>query len=106
MAIDLSGIDVEDLVERLDLTNARLTSSGTEVNFSCFGSEHSHGDESPSAYINVETTAGFCHGCKRRWNAVSLVMEVHDVARATAERTLREWYGIVFAVFLLLSMVS
>lgn len=94
--MDLSGVDVEDLVERLDLKNARLTSSGTEVNFSCFGGEHSHGDESPSAYINVETTAYFCHGCKRRGNAVKLVMEVHQVARPTAERTLREWYGIDF----------
>lgn len=94
--IDLSAVDVEDLVIRLGLSNARLTSSGSEVNFSCFGPEHSHGDESPSAYINVDTTAGFCHGCKRRWNAISLVMEVQEVSKPTAERALREWYGIEF----------
>lgn len=94
--MDYSGIDVEDLLQRLDISNARLTSSGDEVNFSCFGAEHSHGDGSPSAYINVETTAWFCHGCKMRGNALSMVMMVHDVARPAAERTLREWYGIEF----------
>lgn len=58
--IDLSVIDVEDLMIRLDISNARLTSSGDEVNFSCFGAEHSHGDESPSAYMNVESSAWMC----------------------------------------------
>lgn len=94
--IDLSHVDVEDLLQRLDVSNARLTSSGTEVNFSCFGPEHSHGDESPSAYINVETTAWFCHGCKRRGNALNLIIEIHNVTRPTAERSLRDWYGIEF----------
>lgn len=94
--IDLSGIDVEDLAERLSLDNCRLSSSGMELNFSCFGPEHSHGDESPSAYINVDTTAWFCHGCKRRGNAVTLVMEVQQIDRPQAERFLREIYGIEF----------
>lgn len=94
--IDLSGIDVEDLLIRLDMKNLKLSSSGMELNFSCFGGEHSHGDESPSAYINVETTAWFCHGCKRRGNAVTIVMEVQQVSRVLAERFLRETYGIQF----------
>jgi DNA primase len=94
--MDLSAVDVPDLVEKLGLANARLTSSGREVNFSCFGAEHSHGDESPSAYINVETTAWFCHGCKRRGNALSLIVEVQQISQPEAERFLRENYGIDF----------
>lgn len=93
--IDLSSVDVENLLVRLDL-KGRMTASGREVNFSCFGAEHTHGDETPSAYINVETTAWMCHGCKRRGNAVSLVMESQSVSRSTAEGELRAWYGIEF----------
>lgn len=111
--IDLSSVDVENLLRRLgwrfpgeESANARTTSSGDEINFSCFGPEHSHGDESPSAYINIESTAWFCHGCKRKGNAVSLVMEVNDVSRPTAETSLRDWYGIVFNEPLHGSMVA
>lgn len=94
--MDLSAIDVQDLVECLELENARLTAGGVEINFSCFGAEHSHGDERPSAYINIETTAWFCHTCKRRGNAIGLIMEVQQVDRSQAERFLREHYGIDF----------
>lgn len=93
--LDLSPVDVEDLLKRLDLgENARLTSGGTEIHFKCFGPEHSDGG---SAYINIETTAWICHGCKRRGNAIHLVMEVQQIARATAERFLRDTYGIEFS---------
>lgn len=91
--IDLSAIPVMDLIERLDLKDARLTSGGDEVNFSCFGGEHSDGG---SAYMNVDTTAWFCHGCKRRGNAITLVMEVRLISRPTAERWLRDAYGVEF----------
>jgi DNA primase len=94
--IDLSNVDVEDLLRKIDVSNAKVTARGDEINFSCFGSEHSHGDESPSAYINIESTAWFCHGCKRRGNAISLVEQAQDVSRSTAETMLREWYGIEF----------
>lgn len=94
--IDLSSVDVEDLLTKLDLSNVRMTASGEEVSFSCFGGEHSHGDERPSAYMNVDTTAWMCHGCKRRGNAITIVMDVHQVSKPTAESSLREWYGIEF----------
>lgn len=101
--MDLSAVDVLDLVEKLDLSNARLTAGGVEVNFDCFGAEHNDGG---SAYINVETTAWFCHGCKRRGNALGLVQEVLQVDRAQAERFLREHYGIDFVEPVGGSMVS
>lgn len=90
--IDLSSIDVEDLLARLGL-EGRMTAGGQEVHFQCFGGEHSDGG---AAYINATTTAWMCQGCKRKGNAITLVMEVQGVARATAERTLREWFGIEF----------
>lgn len=94
--IDLSSVDVEDLLMRLEIQNARMTAGGIEINFSCFTGQHSHGDESPSAYINSETTAWMCHGCHAHGNAITLVMEVQQVERPVAERVLREWYGIEF----------
>ena len=94
--IDLSAVDVLDLMERLDISNARLTSGGDEVCFSCPGPEHSHGDENPSAYMNAETTAFWCHGCHRRGNAVTFVMEVQQVTRPIAEKFLRQTYGVDF----------
>lgn len=94
--INASTISAEDLLNRLGLENARLTAGGDEINFSCFGGEHSHGDERPSAYINVESKLWFCHGCKRSGTAVSLVSEVQQVTRPQAERWLRDTYGISF----------
>jgi DNA primase len=94
--IDLSGIDAEDLINRLDLKNARLTSGGDEVNFSCFSGAHSHGDERPSAYMNVETKLWMCHGCHASGTAITLVMEVQQISRPLAERFLRETYGVQF----------
>jgi DNA primase len=91
--IDLSAVDVEDLLERLGVEDARMTAGGVEVTFSCPIGQHSHGG---AAYINSETTAWMCHGCHAHGNAITLVMEVQQVERATAERLLREWYGIEF----------
>lgn len=104
--MDLSSVDVEDLIERLGLRGASLASGGREVKFRCFGAEHSHGDERPSAYINVETTAWMCHGCHLKGSAVHLVMGVQQVSQATAERFLRDTYGIEFDQPLHGSMVA
>lgn len=97
--MDFSAVDVvgeipgNGLLERLDLKNMHPASGGREMRFDCYGAEHGDGG---SMYINVETTAFFCHGCKRRGNAITLIMEVQQVERPTAERFLREWYGIDF----------
>lgn len=91
--IDLSSIEAEDLLERLDLQNVHPVRGGDEVKFDCYGGEHADGGAS---YMNAETTAWMCHGCKRKGNAITLVMEVQNVGRSEAERLLREWYGIEF----------
>jgi DNA primase len=94
--MDLSGVDVFDFLERCGISNPRPASGGSEANFSCPFPGHSHGDENPSAYMNTETTAWFCWGCKRKGNAISFFAEINDVARTAAERFLRETYGIEF----------
>lgn len=92
--IDLSGVDVVDLVERLNLGGSRLTSGGHELNFNCFDAEHRDGG---SAYINVDKAVWMCHGCHRRGTAVDLTMGALSIGRSEAERLLREWYGIEFS---------
>lgn len=94
--IDGTHVDVEDLLRRLDIVGGRLSSSGREIAFSCFGAEHSHGDQRPSAYINVESLLWTCHGCHLRGNVVGLVMQSQNVGRSVAEGMLRDWYGIAF----------
>jgi DNA primase len=94
--IDLSSVDVFDLLERADVENIRSASGGAEANFSCPFGNHAHGDQRPSAYMNVETTAWFCQGCHRRGNAISFWAELKSVSAAEAKRFLRETYGIEF----------
>lgn len=94
--LDGTHIDAEDLLRRLDITSGHLSSSGREISFSCFGAEHSHGDQRPSAYLNVESLLFWCHTCKARGNAVGLVMQSQNVGLSTAEGMLRDWYGIAF----------
>jgi DNA primase len=97
--IDLSGIDVlgeRGLLDRLEMRNIHSASGGSEANFSCPFEGHSHGDEKPSAYMNVETTAWFCWGCKKRGNAISFVAEVQQINKSDAQRWLRDIYGIEF----------
>lgn len=94
--IDLGSVDAFDFLERAGVRNAHAASGGSEVNFSCPFSGHSHGDENPSAYMNAETTAWFCQGCHRRGNAVSFWSEWKGVSTAEAKRFLRETYGIEF----------
>ena len=94
--IDVGGIDFPDLLDRIGLRNARMTSGGIEINYSCHRPEHSHDDERPSSYINSESGLFMCQGCKMHGTVVDLVADVQQVSRATAERFLRDTYGIEF----------
>lgn len=94
--IDLSSVDVFDFLTRADVKHVHSASGGQEANFSCPFDGHSHGDENPSAYMNVDTTAFYCQGCHRKGNAVSFWVEWKGVSAAEAKRFLRETYGIEF----------
>jgi DNA primase len=84
-------VNVPHLLERLGMRN--ITDGYDEWAFSCPFPGHAMGDERPSAYMNAETTAWMCHGCKKRGNAVSFVAEVENVSPMTAARWLRDAYG-------------
>lgn len=94
--MDFSSIDFVDLLERIGLSNARVTAGGVEVNFSCHRADHSNNDDNPSAYINSDNGMFFCWGCKFHGNVATLVADVQQVSRATAERFLRDTYGLQF----------
>ncbi len=95
--IDYSSVDFIDLLEnRLGLRNVQMTAGGIEVKFSCHRPEHATGDDDPSAYINSDTSATFCHGCGFKGTAPDLVADVQQTSRQSAERFLREIYGVTF----------
>lgn len=89
---DLTKIDTEHFLEVMKVENL---SSATEFEFmfSCPFSGHAHGDNSPSAYMNKESTAWFCHGCKRAGNAITFYEEFENVTRQQARVLLQRIYG-------------
>lgn len=89
---DLTKIDTEHFLEVMKVEN--LTSATEfEFMFSCPFPGHSHGDQSPSAYMNKESTAWMCHGCKRSGNAITFYEEFENVTRQQARVTLQKVYG-------------
>lgn len=91
-AFDPSCIEVEDFLECLEIRNIdRATEK--EFCFSCPYPAHVKGDESPSAYMNIETTAFFCHSCHARGNAISFTADVLGVAPIAAVRMLKQRYA-------------
>jgi hypothetical protein len=68
MSFDPSCIDVDDFLDCLDIENVTQATT-TELRFSCPFPAHALGDETPSAYMNVETTAFFCHACHAKGNS-------------------------------------
>ena len=95
MGLNFSMIDVPHMLGALKIRNI-TRATPEEVQFSCPFPEHRHGDESPSAYMNVETTAWMCHGCKRKGNAVSFVADFEGISNLQARRLLREAYDTTF----------
>ena len=91
-AFDVSNIDVEDFLECLEIRNVRRATE-KEFCFSCPYPSHSTGDETPSAYMNAETTAFMCHSCHARGNAVSFTSDILEVSPIEATRMLRQRYA-------------
>lgn len=80
------------MLETLDLENVTQATED-EINFSCPFAGHMHGDQSPSAYMNVHHTAWMCQGCKRSGNAVTFLAEYGNISIMESIRFLRERYG-------------
>lgn len=89
---DPSCIDVAHMLESLEIRNiSRATEH--ELRFSCPYPAHIGGDERPSCYMNIHTSAFFCHGCKEKGNAINFVSHTLGVTPLEATRLLREKYG-------------
>lgn len=89
---DPSCVDVLDFLEVLEIENVRREGYH-EARFSCPYSGHENGDQSASAYMNLETTAWYCHGCKRKGNAISFCSSMLNISPMKAKRILREAYA-------------
>ena len=91
-------VDVADMLERLEIEHINQATAD-EVNYSCPLEGHTHGDETPSAYINDGTkerdkaTLWKCHGCGKSGNAVHLVAEVEGISYQEALQQLRAEYA-------------
>lgn len=90
---DLSFIDAEDFLLALNTRN--VSRRGDEIDFSCPSDNHAHGDQTPSARMNVRTTLWICHSaaCNLRGDAVTFLMTFHNLTEAEAIRVIGERYG-------------
>lgn len=85
-------IDVRDYLECLQIRNVEQATEH-ELKFSCPYPAHLKGDESPSAYMNLETTAFFCHSCHAKGDAISFATDVLGVSPIDAIRMLKQRYS-------------
>jgi DNA primase len=97
VAFDLAKVDVEHMLETLELRNIRKATSDEYI-YSCPFPMHDDGDRTPSAYMNTgeeqswKATQFFCHSCKQRGDARSLVAYMLDMTPMQAGRLLRQAY--------------
>lgn len=92
LKFECEKVDVQDFLEALGVESISEATS-EEFRFSCPFPGHQHGDTRPSAYMNRESTAWFCHSCKRKGNAISFLAEWDSISNQMAIRFLRERYG-------------
>lgn len=90
---DLTKVDTKHFLEVMEVENLREATK-EEFNFSCPFPGHQHGDSSPSAYMNVQTTAWMCHGCKRNGNAITFLAEMETITLQKARHYLQRQYGL------------
>ena len=91
----LENVDVRDFLERLNLRNIDEATQ-SEFRFSCPFPGHDSGDENPSAYMNANSTAWYCHGCKRKGNAITFLSDLFNLSTYESIRSLKEYYGGAF----------
>lgn len=92
LKFEAKSVDVEDFLDALECQNITKATEH-EFKFSCPFPGHQHGDQNPSAYMNIETSAWMCHGCKRKGNAVTFLAEHENITIMLATRFLHERYG-------------
>ena len=91
MSFDPSHIDVEHFLETLNVDHI-TKATRQEMRFSCPYPNHDDGDRTPSCYMNVNSAAFFCHGCKERGTAVDMASFVLQISPLEAIRLLKHAY--------------
>lgn len=85
-------IDVKEVLDVLGVRNVR--EAGNEVNYSCPGPSHKHGDHNPSAYMRGSYPYPYiCFGCGQQGTVVDFVSEYLGIDRSKAWRWLGERFG-------------
>jgi|tagenome__1003787_1003787.scaffolds.fasta_scaffold20818632_2 DNA primase len=90
----LHHVDVADFLSTLQIENVHKAKAD-EFNFSCPFPGHTHGDASPSAYMNdgskdkTKTSAWKCWGCGRTGNGITFYAELAGVSKAEAAAHIR-----------------
>jgi DNA primase len=94
----LRNVDVEDFLNSMQISKWRRATAD-EILYSCPFPGHTHGDDTPSAYMNTgekepgKTTSWKCHGCGRQGTAVLFYAQVENVSKQEARRVLKAQYA-------------
>ena len=94
----LRYVEVIDFLENFDVANISQATAD-EVQFSCPFTGHTHGDNTPSAYMNDGsknpdlTTRWKCFGCGRGGNAIHFVAEQQGISKQAARVQIKEHYA-------------
>ena len=90
-SFDPSHVDVEHFLDTLGLENVSKATQ-QEMRFSCPFPNHASGDESPSAYMNLDSGRFFCHGCKEKGDASDMAAYVLQISPLESRRLLKAAY--------------
>lgn len=88
---DPSIVDIEDFLDVLEVRNLQKATA-EEMKFSCPLPSHPGSDQDPSCYMNINTTAYFCHGCHSKGNAIHFTSEMLGITPLEAIRMLKQRY--------------
>jgi hypothetical protein len=88
---DPSRVDVEHFLDTLGIENiTRATQQ--EMRFSCPFPNHDGGDETPSAYMNLDSGKFFCHACKERGTVIDFAAYVLQISPLESIALLKQAY--------------
>lgn len=92
MSFKPSSVDVEHFLEVLEVRNLQKATE-QEMKFSCPLPQHEGDDNSPSCYMNVNTSLFFCHTCHQKGNAIHFAAECLGITELEAIRMLKQAYS-------------
>jgi DNA primase len=86
-SLNLSSVDVEDLLECYEIEHQGSSSTG-EIAICC----PFHLERNPSCHINIHTSLWNCKGCHEKGSAVTFVAKLENISFQKAELLLKQRY--------------